>query len=243
MTAVLYAFLASSIVLAQVGATYTVGVHAVDYYPIGQAQAPDLAFRGYARDVLDRFAHREGIHFNYVALPPKRMLIEYWGNRLDLVFPDNPNWDKEQKAALNVTYSAPVVTFGDAVFTRPWRKTEDVAQLQKLGVLLGWTPWKFADRIKDGKLRAVTAPNPNSLLQMALNGRVDGANLAEPVARYQLAQLGMPKALVPNRQWMPLKQSHYHISSIQHADIVHRFDQFLREDEPYLAKLRAQYGL
>jgi polar amino acid transport system substrate-binding protein len=246
MTQMLFVVFAVSAVLTSVEEktkSYTIGVQAVDYYPIAQANPPTLVFRGFARDVLDRFAQREGIKFSYVALPPKRLLIEYWSHRLDLIFPDNPNWDAALKSTLAVSYSNPVVSFGDAVFTLPSRGTENLDQLHTLSVLLGWTPWKFVDRIKEGKIRAVTAPSPDSMVGMVLAGRVDGANLAEPVARYHLRLRGSPDALVANRHWMPLKQSNYHLSSIQHTAIIGRFNQYLREDEPYLAKLRAQYGL
>lgn len=223
--------------------TYKVGVQAVDYYPIAAAAPPQFDFRGYARDVLDRFAEHEGIKFEYVPLPPRRMFVEFWADTLDFAFPDNPNWDKEAKLKLSVSYSLPMLSFADAVFTLPARKQDDVEQLKRLGVLLGWTPWKFYDRINQGKIKVATAPSPNSLILMALSGRVDGVNLAEPVARYQLQQQGAPAALVANREWMPLKQSSYYLSTIRHPELIKRFDQYLRDDEAQLAALRSKYGL
>lgn len=223
--------------------TYKVGVQAVDYFPIAGLKAPDNTFHGYAREVLDRFAQREGIQFNYIPLPPRRMIAEYWSDKLDFAFPDNPNWDAAEKTHISIAYSQPLISFEDAVFTLPTRKAEPLEQLNKLGVLLGWTPWKFRDRIQQGKLQVVTAPSPNSLIRMAISGRVDGANLAEPVARYHLQLLGAPAGLVANHEWMPRKQSSYYLSSIRHADLIKRFDRYLREDGAELARLRARYGL
>ncbi|WP_342118542.1 substrate-binding periplasmic protein [Pseudoduganella sp. OTU4001] len=224
--------------------TYKVGVQSLDYFPIAAAAPPDHVFKGYAREVLDRFAQREGIRFDYVALPPRRMFIEYWAGKLDFAFPDNPNWDTEEKTKYpTLAYSQPLLRFYDAVFTVPEKAEAPAAQLKKLGVLLGWTPWKFSERIEEGAIQLQTAPNPHSLIQMAISGRVDGANLAEPVARYHLRLRGTPDALMANLEWMPQRQSTYHLSSIRHSDLLKRFDQYLREDDAHLARLRSKYGL
>ncbi len=227
---------------AAAGRTYRVGVQVGDYFPIMAAKPPEQRFEGYARDVLDLFAAAENIQFQYVALPARRGFSEFWANRLDFVFPDNPRWSVEEKKGLQITYSRAVVTFQDAVYVTATRR-DDKASMKTLGTVLGWTPWKIEADIAQGRLHVHTAPSADSLLKMVLAGRIDGANLAEQVADYHLKREGLEGVVVPDRRLMPIAGSHYFLSSIQHPALIESFNQFLERDKAKLQKLRTQYGL
>lgn len=221
--------------------SFRVGVQEGDYFPIMAAKAPARRFEGYARAVLDLFAASEKIQFHYVALPPRRGFADFWANRLDFVFPDNPKWSIDEKKGLDIRYSQPVVTFQDAIFVLAAHQNDD--SMRNLGSLLGWTPWKFKAEIDAGKLQVTNAPSPESLLKMTQAGRVDGANLAEQVASYHIKRLGIQGVLVPNRRLMPIADSHYTLSTILHPALIERFNRFLELDKIKLQKLRRQYGL
>jgi polar amino acid transport system substrate-binding protein len=227
---------------AAAGRTYRVGVQAGDYYPIMAAKPPELRFEGYARDVLDLFAASENIQFQYVALPARRTFNEFWSDRLDFAFPDNPRWSVDDKKGLSISYTKPVVTFQDAIYVVA-AHGNDRNGMKSLGMLLGWTPWKFEAEIAAGKLQVHTAPSPESLLKMTMAGRIDGANLAEQVANYHLKREGLVGALVPNRRLMPIADSHYYLSSIRYPELIESFNQFLERDKTKLQKLRLHYGL
>ncbi len=227
---------------AAAGRTYRVGVQAGDYFPIMAAKPPELRFEGYARDVLDLFAASERIEFQYVALPARRTFNEFWAGRLDFAFPDNPKWTLDGKKGLAIQYSHPVISFQDAIYVVAARRNEKDG-MKSLGILLGWSPWKFEPEIAAGRLRVHTAPSPESLLRMTLAGRIDGANVAEQVANYYIKREGWAGALVPNRRLMPIADSHYYLSSIQHPGLIESFNHFLERDKVKLQKLRLQYGL
>lgn len=224
------------------GQVYRVGVQVGDYYPIMAAKPPELRFEGYARDVLDLFAASEQIQFQYVPLPARRAINEFWANRLDFNFPDNPKWSVAEKKGRGIVYTKPLVTFQDAVYVLAARRNESDG-FKSLGILLGWTPWKFEADIAAGKLKVQTAPSADSLLKMTLAGRIDGANVAEQVANYHLKREGLQSALVPNRKLMPIADSQYFLASIQHPGLIAKFNQFLERDKVKLQKLRIQYGL
>ena len=222
---------------------YSVGVEDVDYYPIYSVTAPDYQYRGYARDLLDLFAAREQIQLRYVALPVRRLFHNYWAGRLDLVFPDSPRWNVDQKPALKISYSQAVLVFQDAMLVLPSRLGEPREQFRKLGFVRGFTPWKFQAQIAAGQVKIEESPGPEGLIRMALAGYIDGANMAQQVARYHLAQLGQPTGLVVEPNLLTLQDSRYYLSSIRHPELIARFDAFLRHEARAVQALKAKYGL
>ena len=220
-------------------ADYVVGVQDLDYFPI-YATDSQGEYRGYARELLDLFAKRSGNHFSYQARPVKRLVNDYLAGRVDFMFPDNPNWDGAQKAALTVHYSAPALVFQDAVLVLPGHLGQP---LQSLGSIMGFTPWKFMADVNASKLRLQEAPGPLNLIKMALAGRVQGVNMARQVADYHLKALGQPEALVPDLGLLPSRDSQYLLSSIRHPELIRQFDQFLQTDRAAVTALKRKYGL
>jgi len=214
-------------------------VEDVDYAPI--MSTADGEFRGYVRDMLDLFARSYGHSFEYRPLPIRRLTGEHLGGRVDAVFPDNPAWQADAKRDQQMAYSAAAVPFQDAVMVPADKRDQP---LHELGIVRGFTPKRFLPLIEAGQLHVSEAGDPARLIRMALAGRVDGVHVALPVARYQLAQLGQPGALVPSPA-LPAAtyEPHYRLSSIHHAELVAQFDRFLREQQPALTELLHHYGL
>lgn len=223
--------------------TYSVGVEDVDYFPIYSVAPPDYQFRGYARELLDMFAAHEGIHLHFVSLPVRRLARQYSEGRLDLVFPDNPRWRKAEKSAKPISYSQPVLQFQDAMLVLPARLGQPRASFHKLGFVRGFTPWKFQAEIASGQVEIHESPNPQGLIHMTLAGYIDGANMAQQVAHYHLAQLGQPTGLVVEPGLLPLRDSYYYLSSMQHPELIQRFDAFLHSEQVAISALKQQYGL
>jgi hypothetical protein len=221
---------------------YRVGVEQVDYYPIYSAVPPELEYRGYGRDLLDLFAAKENLRLTYVALPVRRLAREHWGGRLDLVFPDNPRWQAQQKPA-GITYSQPLLQFQDAMLVLPAHLGQSREHFRKLGFVRGFTPWKFKDDIAAGRVSIHESPNPEGLIRMTLVGYIDAANMAQQVARYHLKRLGQPRGLVVEPALLPLSDSYYHLSSIRHPQLIRRFDAFLQREAQAVQALKDKYDL
>lgn len=228
--------------LALATETYRVGVEQVDYYPIYSAVAPDWQYRGYARDLLDLFAARERLRLIYVVLPVRRLERNYWAGRLDLVFPDNPRWQAQEKPA-GIVYSRPLLQFQDAMLVLPERLGQPREHFRRLGFVRGFTPWKFKDDIAAGRVSIHEAPNPEGLIRMTLAGYIDAANMARQVARYHLERQGIPEGLVAEPALLPLSDSYYHLSSIRHPELIRRFDAFLEREAQAVQALKDRYGL
>lgn len=221
--------------------SYRVGVEDVDYYPIFSAVPPDYLYRGYARDLLDLFASHEHIHLTYVPLPVRRLSHEFRAGRLDLIFPDNPRWEVEEKGQLTIAYSKPLLVFQDAMLVLPQRLGEPLQNYRTLGFIRGFTPWKFQEQVATGQVQIKQSPNPQGLIHMALSGYIDAANMAQQVAHYHLQ--GQPQALVIEPRLLPLQDSHYYLSSIQHPQLIQRFDAFLTRERKAVRALKLKYGL
>ena len=218
---------------------YSVGVQQLDYFPIysGDAQGN---YSGYARELLDLFARHNGFRFVYRVRPVTRAVKEYLAGQTDFMFPDNPSWDRTAKKGLELAYSRPAVSFEDAVMVLPERLGSPIASL---GIVRGFTPWKFLPAVRAEQLQLQEAPGPANLIGMALLKRVDGINIARQVADFHLHALGRPGALLADPALMPKAQSHYLLSSIRHPEMIERFDHFLQSEQAAVTALRTKYGL
>lgn len=220
-------------------ANFVVGVQELDYFPMYATDA-NGHYVGYARELLDLFASHSAHRFVYRVLPVKRLVNDYFLGRVDFMFPDNPRWDAEAKKALKVSYSAPAITFQDAVMVLPDRKGQP---LQSLGTVRGFTPWKFMAQVRGGTLTLQEATGPRNLIHMALARRVDGINVARQVAEFHLQDMGRPTALVADATLLPSADSQYLLSSIQHPEVITAFDQFLNTHQAAVTALKQKYGL
>jgi len=237
--------------LAMVGAAfcsqarevYSVVVQDIDYYPIYRADPVTGSYSGYVRALMDAFARHEGIHFDYQVRPIRRMTLEYLAGQYDFALPDNPQWDRAAKDGLSIHYSEPLLTFEDAVFVPADRQDMPPSHMTDYGTIYGFTPWKFQDLIDAGQVELKTASRPINLIRMALAERVTAFNLAVPVAEYHFRELGVDGQFVPAPQLMPQTDSHYHLSSLKHPDLIRAFDRFIQGQQTKVNVLLQEYGL
>lgn len=223
--------------------TYTVVVQNINYFPIYSANVDTGHYTGYVRDLLDAFARSEGIEFKYRLRPIRRMMLEYLEGDYDFAVPDNPNWNLPLKLGRTIHYSDPLLEFTDAVFVRAEDRDMTPSEMRSYGTIAGFTPWKFREPIARGELKLETAPNPTSLIQMLLSGRVDTINLAMPVARYHFQAMNIGDQLVPAPQLLPIEVSRYYLSSLRYPDVIQRLNAFLARESRLVADLQARYLL
>lgn len=220
---------------------YTVVVQDIDYYPIYRADSIDDRYSGYLRDVLDAFAESRGIRFEYRVRPVRRMIWEFIRGHYDFAMPDHPNWNKTDKSGLEVYYSVPLVRFSDGVYVRAGNGGITTDRMVDYGTIHGFTPWKFQDRIDQGQIELITASSPESLVRMALAGRVEVFNLAAPVAEYHFRKQGVSDRFEPATHLLPDKQSSYHLSSLKHPDLVNALNEFLLNSPELTRALKEKY--
>lgn len=218
-----------------------VGVELQPYQPYSDVQ--NHAYQGYGRDLLDAFASRHGYRFVYVPLPVRRLLNDFLGGRVDLKFPDHPQWNADQKAGHSIRYSQPAAPYIDGILVKPAHLGQGLARIRLLGTQNGFTPWPYLAEIRDGRIKLVQANQIDSLLRMALGDRVDAVYLNPQVVSYQLRQMRLrPDALVFDPQ-LDHVQDHYYLSSINRPRLIAEFDRFLVEQAELVGEIRRRHGL
>lgn len=228
---------------AQAREIYSVVVQDIDYYPIYRADPVTDSYSGYVKELMEAFARHQGIHFEYRVRPIRRMTMEYLSGHYDFALPDNPQWDSAAKRGLNIHYSVPLLTFEDAVFVPKARQGMQIQEMTDYGTIYGFTPWKFQDLIDAGQVELKTASRPVNLIRMALAQRVTAFNLAVPVAEYHFDELGLDGRFVPAPRLMPQTDSHYHLSSLKHPELIQAFDRFMQSQQIEVNLLLQKYGL
>ncbi|MGG2398837.1 substrate-binding periplasmic protein [Pseudomonas sp. SH1-B] len=218
-----------------------VGVELQPYPPYSDVENGE--YRGYARDLLDAFAAKYGYRFVYAPLPVRRLLGDFLADRVDLKFPDHPQWNADQKAGHDIHYSHPAAPYVDAVLVKPEYLGQGTARIQLLGTQNGFTPWPYLPEIRAGRFKLIQANQIESLLLMAINDRVDAVYLNPRVVAHQLHQMGQPEqALVLDPQ-LPHVEDHYYLSSIRHPQVIEAFNRFLDEHAEEVAAIRSRHGL
>jgi len=222
-----------------------VGVEDLEYYPLFAVREGDYV--GTAREILDAFAHTQGLHLIYRPLPIDRLFTELMSGGVDLKFPDNAQWGGDFKAGKAVSYSKPVITYIDGVMVRPMNLGRGVSAMRVLSTVSGFRPLDWKDRIADGSVTLRAQAGLEDVLKQAATGKADGAYVSVAVANYAMARLlDMDGALVFDTT-LPYVRDYYHLSSVTQPEIIKAFDQWLVENadlvESVKVRMNAEKGI
>jgi len=220
---------------------FRVGVELQPYLPYYAMQ--DGEYQGYARELLDAFAASQGHRFIYVALPVKRLLSDFLAGKVDFKFPDHPQWSPGPKQGRTIHYSAAVAPYIDGVLVLPGSSGLGKARIKVLGTLRGFTPWAYLADIDAGRIALSQTNRIDSLLRMALAGRVDAIYLNPWVAKHALTAAGLPADALAFDATLPYDQGDYYLSSLQRPEVIAAFDAFLREQPALLRRLKGKFAI
>ena len=221
---------------------YTVGVEATDYMPISKGD--DGKYSGYAKELLDTFASKNGHKFTYTPLPVARLIDEFAVKKsLDFKFPDNAYWAKEVKKDAKIVYSQSAISVTEGLMVLPANKGKGLDSIKKLGTVRGFTPWPYMDQIKSKKIILSEANTPEAAINMCEAGRVDAVYGSQIVSNYIMTDMLKKPGVLVFDDKMPSTKSDFSLSSIAHPDVIKQFDEFLAKDKDTVAKLKAKYKI
>ncbi|CZF81374.1 Bacterial extracellular solute-binding proteins, family 3 [Grimontia celer] len=221
---------------------FIIGVQAFeDYSPYSRYQ--NQSYQGFNRDLLDAFAREYNYSFEYQALPLKRLYSAFLRGEVDLKYPDNPNWSASRKEGHDILYSDSVVSFVDGVVTLDDTQILSEDSLKRLGLISGFTPWPFMDKVKSKEISLFEVKEMESLIRLLSSKRIDGiyTNVAALNVKLKDSEQNLPSMSLNKN--LPYLSGSRHLSSIKRPDVVIQFNRFLSMQGELINKLKNQHGL
>ena len=222
--------------------SFTVGVEATDYMPIYKGDGSN--YTGYAKELLDGFASKNGHTFTYVRLPVARLFDEFVVKKsLDFKFPDNPNWSKDVKKDVNIVYSAGVLAVKQGVMVLPANKGKGLANITKMVTLRGFTPFPYMDQISSKKIEVMEVNYAGAAINIVASDRVDGAYMGVMAANYVMSETLNKAGMLVFDDSLPYATADFSLSSITHPEVIKQMNEFLAKEKSTVIKLKAKYKI
>lgn len=220
--------------------SYVIGVEDMAFAPHYSVDKQGQ-YHGFARELFDLFASESGVQLSYRPLPVARLLPALSHGEVDFKYPDSDSWAQAQKAGKPVRYSQAVVAYVDGVLVAPQRQGQSIDQLKRLGMVSGWTPWGYQERIDAQQIQLTYSDDLRRMIQQTLKKDTDGAYFNVVVATHYLDNIrARPGALVFDAK-LPHTRGTFHLSTIKHPEVLQRFDRFLLEQQAEVAALKEKY--
>jgi len=216
---------------------YVVGVEEFDYYPL-------YAFgkrASISEDLLNAFASHAGITFEYKPLDINRLYHELLvDGSVDFKYPDNAYWGEDKKKGATVIYSSPAVPYTDGVLVPKSNIGKKISSLSSLGMPTGFTPQVYGDLETSGALKLKRHYSMDRLVKDVMLGKTQGLYSNIIVAQHLVdADYG---ASLTYDSSLPHSDSHYHLSTIKHGNIIKQFNDFLIRNPELINTLKEKYN-
>ncbi len=229
----------SSGVLAAGTTKVRVGVEQIDYYP--HFDFSSATPRGYFYELMQLFAKETGIELQFVPLPVKRLYQEA-EDSVDLVYPDNPRWQKYMVVNLQKHFSNPVEMNLGTTMVLAAKRDITLPRFRSLAIIHGFTPTRWIELQGQNRYKFVEVADVDSALGLVLKGRVDGALVEYHVAQDFMAKHQLQGTLVVGSQ-LPYTEFPFLLSSYNRPDLINAFNQFLEKHAAQVAQLQRKYHL
>ncbi|MBF0367524.1 MAG: transporter substrate-binding domain-containing protein [Oligoflexia bacterium] len=218
---------------------FIIGVEELHYYPQYDYDSKG-AYKGLAREILDLYASKRGYKFSYRVIAVAHLFQSLIRKEIDFKYPDNPYWQADIKEGANIVYSDEVVAYVDGLMVKPENKLMDIAQVKNISIPRGFTPNRYQELIKSGQINLIESNSFDSVLQLAISGRADGAYFSKAVAEYQLKKNKQEGKLVFSYK-LPHTKSAYFLSTAKHPQMMQDFNRFLEEEKREISHLKSKY--
>lgn len=243
----LFRFLVGALLLVAVGSVFAmpaqtrfvVGTEDLSFYP--HYDFTTNSRKGFANELLEKFAHQHGYHFRFQPLPVKRLYHEL-DNIVDFIYPDNPAWHSFQGTLATRLYSEPLIYNLGTTLVKPGQQQIGLSHIRTLAIVRGFTPVQWLNLQQKHKFKIVEVATPQSAVSLVLRGQLDAADVEYNVAYHLLNQLQQPDGLVVASK-LPFSQVGFHLSTTRHASVLKQFNRFLADNPLMLAEMKLRYGL
>jgi len=218
------------------------GVEITDYPPYFYLDK-EQRYTGAARDILDLFSSTLNKKAEYQPMPVPRLFHEFVEGRVDLKFPDNPLWSASLKSDVKVFYSDPIFNINDTLLVIKQESGEIPAEdIMYVGTILGFSTPGLEKNVANKEFKLVKASKIEQLIHMLASNRVQALFFNERVALSLSKKMYPLKQLTGHSNYPPFHYA-YHLSSIEHPELIQSFNKFLVSHNEQVTEIRNQYGL
>jgi hypothetical protein len=205
---------------------FTVGVENTNKLPLYGINEKG-EFVGLYRKILDKFAKDNNIRFIYKPYKINELFNNLFNANIDFKFPDNPTWRAADKKPYNLTYSCPVYFYLETLFVRPIDANKTIDQFHSIGLVGDVALWSIHHYIEANRV-VIKRNQCKKLIKQLFASEVEGILCNYFVMKNALEELGLEGKLVPNFK-LPNTDDYYYLSTINHPDIIHNFNNWLKQ--------------
>ena len=241
MRGIFWCFLLMAAVFAPRAAaakTLTVAVEEISYLPYHGFQNGN--FVGFAQKLLAAWAEARGDSLSFEPISVKRHVEALAEPGIDLVWPDNPAWRIDEKAALGrpVRYSGIVISGLKGVLVLHREHPLSVAQVTALGTIIGFGNDMARLGIDTQDKQMIETRSLESLVEMLAANRVDGIFCDLHAAEYELRQQKQNVGFTLDfAAGSPRSESPYRLSTAARPDLIEDFDAWFARNTPTVERL------
>ncbi len=215
-------------------------IHYLPYFDFSVKQS-----HSFTQALFDQFASDSGFKIKYLPLPIKQMPKWLANEKIDFKFPDNEMWPKVYNVEkLPITYSDQVVPMVAGTLVLNENQNIEQSSIRSVGTISGFQTTFWREEINRGEVSLLQDPSPRILVQYLVNGLVDGLVIDIVVANRELKDLNLKldKPLVYAEKLSQARYA-YKLSTIKHPDVLHKFNRWLKENQPFVEELKREFGI
>lgn len=219
---------------------YRVGLEDVDYYPMF-TKIDERSKTSFLVDVMELFAERNGLKFEYIHLPVTRFDEWYQQDDIDFRIPDSPIWSVKTD---NLVFSQGIIKLRADTVVLKQDESKPLSSLKVLGSLYGFVPgphWR--DHISAGRTKFIYESSMSVLVRMLKKGMIDGLDVSIFVVHHYAKHLGYkPEDFVASSQ-APSTHFSYQLSTMSYPEIIKDFDAFLVASQNEISMLKQRKNI
>lgn len=218
-----------------------VGVEDTYYYP--HYEVRDEQWQGFGAAVLERFAQSAGYELIYKPMPVERLFRSFVQGEVDFKYPAAQAWKPEDKSGIPIIYSDPVIDYIDGLNLLEHRVGESIENIRSIGIVRGFTPVSWSDRIAKGEIELVEGDSFVGLIRLVLRGRIDAiyANLDAVSYTLKEQQLADQMDSLVFDKSLPHDSGDYRLATLRHGEVIDDFNAWMIANAALMQTLKVEY--
>ncbi|WP_417699285.1 amino acid ABC transporter substrate-binding protein [Pseudoalteromonas lipolytica] len=228
-------------------ASYVVGVENIEYLPYYEGSDNNNSrFTGYSAQLLKLFGRKYDYNIVFYPTPLNRLYKDFiTQSYLDFKYPDNPQWQKSFKdiytKTKQIVYSKPVVTTVTGIASL--NPDTQLSDCTRFGKVRGFTSQRFkAYFVKEG-IAVIETADTTELISLLLLNRINCIYISRDVLNYKLREKLNVTTDVYFHELLGVDVQDFHVSTINHPEIITQFNQFLATYSEEIQELKEKFSI